>query len=268
MAEEHLFASMTFPEIYERVLVQPLFTPFAEQLVSRLGLEPGGSLIDVACGTGIVARIARKKLGASARIVGVDVAPPMLAVAKSVDATIDWREGNASALPVRDGESFSRLACHQGFQFFPDKPAAAREMRRVLAPDGRAAIACWCALSDLPAMSEINAIAERHLGVIADSRHSLGRADALRAVLTDGGFADVHVEVFSHDVRFPDGALFARLNAMAVIGMTDAGKKLAESERGELAGRIAADSKDVIAKYTRNGEFVLPLATNIATARA
>ena len=268
MSEERLFASMTFPEIYERVLVQPLFTPFAEELVNRLGPEPGGGLIDVACGTGIVARIARKKLGASARIVGVDVAAPMLAVAKTVDATIEWREGNASTLPVRDGESFSRLACHQGFQFFADKPAAAREMRRVLAPDGRAAIACWRALADLPAMSEINTIAERHLGAIADSRHALGDADALRTILTDAGFKDVRVEVFPHDVRLPDGALFARLNAMAVIGMTDAGKKLGESERGELAGRIAAESHQVIAKYTKDGEFVLPLATNIATARA
>lgn len=268
MSEAQLFASMTFPEIYERVLVQPLFRPFAEDLVERLKPAQGDSLIDVACGTGIVARIARKTLDAGARIVAVDVAPPMLAVARTVDESIDWREGNATALPVRDGESFSLLTCHQGLQFFPDKLSAVREMRRVLAPHGRAAIACWRSLQDIPAALELNEIAERHVGPIVDSRHSFGKADDLRALLTDGGFHAASVEVFSHDVRFPDGTLFATLNAMAVIGMTERGKKLNERERGALAGQIAADSHAVVARYTKGGQFVIPLSTNIATATA
>ena len=268
MSEAQLFASMTFPEIYERALVQPLFRPFAEAVVERLNPERGDSLIDVACGTGIVARIARTKLGPGAQIVAIDIAPPMLAVARTVDASIDWREGNATALPVRDGEAFSLLACHQGLQFFPDKPAAVREMRRVLAPNGRVAIACWLSLQDLPVALELNQIAERHVGPITDSRHSFGSADGFRALLTDGGFHDMKVETFSHDVRFSDGASFATLNAMAVIGMTERGKKLKEGERGELAGRIAAESRAVIARHTKDGEFVIPLSTNIATARA
>jgi hypothetical protein len=76
------------------------------------------------------------------------------------------------------------------------------------------------------------------------------------------------VETVTHDVLFADGVLFARLNAMAVIGMTDKGKAMGDTERGELAGRIAAESQDAIANATKNGMFVLPLATNIATARA
>ena len=268
MSEAQLFASMTFPEIYERVLVQPLFRPFAEAVVEWLKPAQGDSLVDVACGTGIVARIARKKLGPGARIVAVDVAPPMLAVARTVDASIDWREGNATALPVGDSEAFSLLACHQGLQFFPDKPSAVREMRRVLAPNGRVAIACWRSLQDIPAVLELNEIAKRHVGPIVDSRHSFGNADGLRALLIDGGIHDARVETFSHDVRFSDGTLFATLNAMAVIGMTERGKKLNEGERGELAGQIAAESHEVIARYTKHGEFTIPLSTNIATARA
>jgi hypothetical protein len=117
-------------------------------------------------------------------------------------------------------------------------------------------------------MLALNAVAERHLGPIADSRHSFGDPKALKKLLADGGFSDVTVETVTLDVLFPDGALFARLNAMAVMGMTDKGKAMGEAERGELAGRIAAESQDAVAKATRNGMFVLPLATNIATARA
>ena len=83
----------------------------------------------------------------------------------------------------------------------------------------------------------------------------------------DGGFGDVIVETVAHDVRFADGAVFARLNAMAVIGMSEKGKAMSEGERGELAGRIAADSEEVIAKATRAGMFVLPLSSNVATGR-
>ena len=105
MSEAQRFAATTFTEIYERVLVGPLFRPFAEELIARLQPRQGDSVIDVACGTGIVARVAREKLGPGARIVGVDVAPAMLAVAqtpgsaaapailvvaRTVDPTIGW----------------------------------------------------------------------------------------------------------------------------------------------------------------------------------
>jgi ubiquinone/menaquinone biosynthesis C-methylase UbiE len=266
MSEAQLFVATTFTEIYERVLVKPLFRPFAEELVARVAPNRGDSVIDVACGTGIVARIARERLGPDARIVGVDVAPAMLAVARSVDQTIDWREGNAVSLPVNDSERFSVLTCHQGLQFMPDKPAAIREMRRVLAPGGRVAIATWRPLADLPGMRELNAVAERHVGAIVDSRHSFGDGAALKQLLDEGGFKDASVATVSHDVQFSDGALFARLNAMAVIGMSEKGKALSEPERGELAGRIAAESQDVIGRATKNGIFVCPLTTNIATA--
>ena len=264
MSEAPLVVATTFTEIYERVLVGPLFRPFAEQLLARVRPERGDSVIDVACGTGIVARLARKQLGPEARIVGVDVAPAMLAVAGTADPTIDWREGNAVALPV--SEQFTVLTCHQGLQFVPDKPAAIREMRRVLAPGGRVAIATWCALEDIPGMRELNAVAERHVGPIVDSRHSFGAGSALKSLLSDAGFHRIDVRTHAHDVRFADGALFARLNAMAVIGMSGKAKAMSEAERGELAGRIAAESGDAISKATTHGTFVLPLTTNIATA--
>jgi ubiquinone/menaquinone biosynthesis C-methylase UbiE len=266
MSEAQLFVATTFTEIYERVLVGPLFRPFAEQLVSRVAPNRGDRVIDVACGTGIVARVVRERLGPEARIVGVDVAPAMLAVARTVDPTIEWREGNAVSLPVSGSEDFTVLTCHQGLQFMPDKPAAIREMRRVLAPRGRLAIATWRSLEDIPGVVELNAVAERHVGPIIDSRHSLGDANALRNLLVDAGFSDVNVATIAHDVQFADGRLFARLNAMAVIGMSEKGKTMSESERGALAGRIAAESQDAIAKATKNGVFVLPLTTNIATA--
>ena len=268
MSEARLFVATTFTEIYERVLVGPLFRPFAERLIERVAPKRGDSVIDVACGTGIVARVARQRLGADARIVGVDVAPAMLAVARTVDTTIDWREGNAVALPVSAAERFTVLTCHQGLQFMPDKPAALREMRKVLEPGGRVAIATWSSLEDLPGAAALNAVAERHVGPIVDSRHSFGDADALEALLVEAGFRDVTVETFAHDVQFGDGGLFARLNAMAVIGMTDRGKAMNEAERGELAGRIAAESQEVIGRATKNGVFVLPLTTNVAIARA
>jgi ubiquinone/menaquinone biosynthesis C-methylase UbiE len=249
------------------VLVRPLFQPFAQELLARLQPAKGDSLLDIACGTGIVARLTRAKLGPSAAIVAVDLAPPMLAVARGADSSIDWREGNATSLPVKDGERFTMITCHQGMQFIPDKPAAVREMKRVLTQQGRLAVATWCSLSDFPAGRELNEVVERHVGPIADSRHSFGDANALKALLTDGGFRDVRVDRFAHDVRFDDGTLFARLNAMAAIGMTEKGKALSDGDRAALAGQIAAESQPVIARYSKDGKFVFSLPTNIAVGR-
>ena len=71
----------------------------------------------------------------------------------------------------------------------------------------------------------------------------------------------------AHNVQFTDGAFFARLNAMAVIGMSDKGRAMSEAERSELAGQIAAESQEAVGNAMKNGVFVLPLTANFATAR-
>ncbi|MCO5108730.1 MAG: class I SAM-dependent methyltransferase [Burkholderiaceae bacterium] len=116
----------SFPETYERCLVGPLFRPWAETILDDVDLAPGDRVLDVACGTGIVARLARERLGEAGRVVGVDISPAMLAVARTAAPAIDWREGDACALPLRDAEKFDVVVCQQGLQFFPDKPAGAR----------------------------------------------------------------------------------------------------------------------------------------------
>jgi len=268
MSEAALFTMMTFAEIYERQLVGPLFRPFAEDLISRL--NPGGHdrLLDVACGTGIVARVARERMGPGARIVGVDASPLMLAVARGVDASIDWREGNAMSLPMAEGERFTLLTCHQGLQFFPDKMAAMGEMRRVLQPGARVAIGTWRPLEESALFRDLYSIAQQQLGPVVDARHSFGDDRALVRLLADAGFHKLQVETITHDVRMPDATTFARLNATALASMSDKGKTMSDEARQQTIERIVSDSAATVAKYTKGGALVFALSTNIALASA
>jgi ubiquinone/menaquinone biosynthesis C-methylase UbiE len=260
--------NLTFAEAYERVLVEPLFRPFAEQLLERARPAAGDSVLDVACGTGIVARLARKTLGPDATIVGVDASAPMLAVARGVEPSIDWREGNATALPVASDEQFSIVTCHQGLQFVPDKPGAVREMRRVLRSGGRVAIGTWLAIEDIPFLRDLDQIARQYLGPFTDTRHSFGDGKVLAALLADNGFRDVTVEAVSNDVRMTDGPLFARMNTMAVVGMSPKGKAMDDAGRAQLASDIGTATADVVKRYTKDGVLTFSLTTNVAIARA
>jgi ubiquinone/menaquinone biosynthesis C-methylase UbiE len=132
----------TAPENYERHFVPIVAAPLADDLVARAALTPGERVIDLACGTGVVARLAATRVGRGGAVTGVDVNPGMLEVARvsaPVDATFDWREASADALPFPDG-SFDVAFCQLGLQFFADRVAALRELRRVLAPGGRALV--------------------------------------------------------------------------------------------------------------------------------
>src|SRR5262245_49759668 len=110
----------TFPELYERHLVSCLFQPWAELILDEVKLSAGDRVLDVASGTGVVARVAEQRLGGTGLVVGIDMSPDMLAVARAVAPRIDWREGDAGTLPLRDGEQFDVVVCQQGLQFFPD----------------------------------------------------------------------------------------------------------------------------------------------------
>lgn len=256
----------SLPELYERFLVEPLFRPFAEELLDRAGLRDQDRLLDVACGTGIVARLARQIAGDRARIVGVDASPAMIGLARTAAPAIDWREGDAARLPIAEDQAFDAVTCHQGMQFFTDRSAAVREMRRVLAPGGRAAIGTWRPLDEVPLVRDLQRVAERHVGPIVDQRHSLGDADAIRTLLADGGFQAIRIETVVRQVRM-SGDVFARLNAMAVVGMSAAGKTMNDEQRGQAVAAVTTDSVDALQPYMEGNDLVFEIGSNIAVAR-
>jgi ubiquinone/menaquinone biosynthesis C-methylase UbiE len=122
------------PDVYERYLVPAIFGVWAPVLIDAAALRPGDRVLDLACGTGVVARQAKPHVGPTGAVTGVDLNPGMLAIARSVEPSIDWQEGNAGALPFTDG-SFDVVFCQLGMQYFPDRSAAIGEMHRV--PVGR-----------------------------------------------------------------------------------------------------------------------------------
>lgn len=264
--EQQLFAQMSFPDIYERALVEPLFRPWAELLLDDVELRPGDRVLDVACGTGIVARLANDRLGAAATVVGVDVSPPMLAVARRVAPAIDWREGHAEALPLAPGEQFDVVLCQQGFQFFDDRPAAARQMHQALVRRGRLGVSTWRSDEEFPLLRQLRAIAERHLGPIDDRRYSVGVPGPIEDALRQAGFRDIRSKHATRAVRFPDNAEFARLNAMALVSLSAASGTLADDARQRLSEVISEESIELIRHHV--GDTGFEIGNNVVLAVA
>src|SRR6266436_3193552 len=146
-ATKYQFTTPSVPKAYEEFLVPRLFEPWARLLLDEVNLQPGEAVLDVATGPGTVARLAAARLGSQGRVVATDIALPMLDIARAKPvaagaARIEYVESPAAPLAAPSG-TFDAVLCQQGLQFFPDRPAALREMHRVLKPIGRAAIAVW-----------------------------------------------------------------------------------------------------------------------------
>lgn len=266
--ERPTHARIDFAEIYEQSLVGPLFRPWVEPLLDDVEFGPPGSLLDIACGTGIVARVASERLGPGGRVVGVDLNPQMLAVARRVAPTIDWRQGDAGALPLGADERFDVVVCHQGFQFFPDRAGAARQMHRALARGGRLGLSCWRRDDEFGLLRSLREIAERHLGPIVDRRYGLGDPGAVERVLGEAGFRDVRSKRITRTLHYADGPVFARLNAMALVGMSAASAALDDDARQRLAATIADDSTDLLEHHSDEAGLALEIGTHVVLARA
>jgi len=195
------------PELYERYKVPRLLHPLALLLLERVPLRAGQRVLDVACGTGIVARLAAARIGPTGTVIGLDLNEGMLAVARAhapeAGAPIEWKQGDASELPFADA-AFDVVLCQQGFQFFPDKPAALRQMRRVLAPGG------IVALNVFGAPNRYNAALAEALAKYVDEKvamrslapYALRDVDALRAIVKAAGFADAEIRTSVFAKRF------------------------------------------------------------------
>ena len=262
----HAMNASSFPEMYERWLVGPLFRPWAEVLLDRARPVPGERVLDVACGTGVVARLARERQHGDGQVVGVDVSPQMLAVARANAPQIDWREGSAEALPLDAAERFDLVLCQQGLQFFPDRPAAAREWKRALRRGGRLAVAVWRSLEQTPFFRDLYRVAERRLGPFVDRRHAFGDPAALERLLVEAGLEDVRVETVTLTMRLADPSTFVRLNSMALVGMSGGASSRSDEERAGLADLVAGDSVEALRPYADGAGLSFELGANVATA--
>ena len=171
-------------------IAQKMFWHVGARIVRRVGVEPGDRVCDVACGTG---NAALRAAAAGARVVGIDLTPELLAVARRLAAEaaleVDWVVGDAEALPADDA-SFDIVLSTFGCMFAPRHEVAASELVRVLRPGGRLAVTAWTPESSI---AELGRIVLRHLPSTPDPSRSpflWGSEEHVRRL-----FADLDVEL-------------------------------------------------------------------------
>jgi ubiquinone/menaquinone biosynthesis C-methylase UbiE len=196
----------TAPENYERYFIPAIGGPFADDLVKEAALNPGERVLDVACGTGIVARLAAERVGRSGTVAALDLNPGMLSVARSIPssgAEIRWYETTAESIPLPDS-GFDVVVCQLGLQFVGDKIAAIREMRRVLVPGGRVLVS-----TALPNafFDVLEGALARHVGGEAAGFvrivFSLHDPATIERLYRESGFAEVTIRTDTKPLRLP-----------------------------------------------------------------
>lgn len=260
------------PELYERYLVPAITALWAADLVERAAPLPGERLLDVACGTGIVARLAAQRMG-TGRVVGLDINSGMLAVGRSLPrvagAPIAWQEGSVLGMPFPNG-AFDVILCQLGLQFFPDRPAALREMRRVLAPGGRLALSVFSAIEHTPAANALANALERHLGPGASTtkrtEHALADPEELRALVAGAGFRDVVIRTTTQQIQFPSPREYVRLQ-LAATPMAGLVSGMESGQRDALVETIAGDLRTALQRDAAEGELTFPQEAHVVLAR-
>ncbi len=257
----------TAAENYERYFVPVIPAPLAADLIETAAPLSGEYVLDVACGTGVLTRLAAQRVGTAGRVVGVDLTPGMLDVARSIPAppgaSIEWREAKAEALPLPD-ESFDLVLCQLGLMFVADRLAAVREMRRVLSSGGRLAINVP---GTITRVFEIMAEALAHhirpdLAGFVRSVCSLHDPSQLDGLLRGAGFHDVTVETTTKTLRLPPPADFL----WQYIHATPMAAFVAEADddrREKLERDVVAQWQD----FVDHGSLVVDLPILTATAR-
>ena len=240
---------------YHELLVPALMDEWAPRVADAAAIRQGDRVLDVACGTGVLARAAASRAGPTGAVTGLDFSPGMLAVAARVSPGLRWQQGTAEALPFPD-QSFDAVVSQFGLMFFPDRVGALREMMRVLVPGGRLAVAVWGSLADTPAYAAEVALVDRLAGPTV--------AEALRSPFVLGEPARM-TELF--DAAAIPGA---RIRSQQGRGRFSSIRIMLEADlRGWLPLMGVALADDLIEEILRQAEVVVePFVTHEATGVA
>ncbi|HEX2153222.1 MAG TPA: methyltransferase domain-containing protein [Acidimicrobiia bacterium] len=249
----------TAAEVYEAFFLPALFAQWAGQVLDAAYVSPGDHLLDVGCGTGVVAREALARVGHGGRVVGVDPNEGMLAVAQRTPR-VEWRTGVAEDLPFADA-SFDAVVSQFAMMFFDDRERAVREMERVLRPGGRVAIATWASLTDTPGYAAVVDLLDRLLGKEA--------GDALRAPYNMGDTSELErlMSPVFVDVAVTQHEGTARFDSIESWVHTDIRGWTLSDISDEDYERLMTAAEDELASFTDDaGKVTFPAPALIATA--
>lgn len=254
---------------YETHLVPAMFRPWVPELLRRGTPQRGDHVLDVACGTGVVAREVSPLVGKEGSVTGFDISQAMLDVAASfpqpAGAAIHWRQGNAEELPFDDG-SFDVVLCQQGLQFMPGKLTAVREMRRVLKPRGKAGVSLWRDPELQRGFAVMDDAFARHLGQVPDAPFSMGDASEIRSLFRDAGFGDVQIEAVKRDVHFPSAEGFVRLIFMSAAAAVPEFMGLDETAREQKIEAVDNEASEVLRPYRDGGGLTFAMESHLVVA--
>jgi ubiquinone/menaquinone biosynthesis C-methylase UbiE len=258
-------------ETYERALVPAVFAAWAPLVVALADPRTGERVLDVACGSGVVTRLIAQQVGRTGNVVGLDLNPGMLAVAASsvankrpTSAPITWQEASATKMPLPDA-AFDIAYCQLGLQFFPDRPAALREMYRVLVSGGRLGLMVWRGIEHSPGFGTLAAALARHVSTEAASimraPFALAEAEELRGLLAAAGFRDITIRSVPGTVHFPSVARFVQ---DYVAGSPLAGHvaKVSDEARAALISEVG----DALRSDLAAGALTFPIEAHLASA--
>jgi ubiquinone/menaquinone biosynthesis C-methylase UbiE len=258
-------------ESYERFMVPSLFEPWATYLVQSANPQIGEHVLDIACGTGIVARNVSPHVGSQGTVIGLDVNPDMIDMARKaaerVDLAIEWHTGPAEELPFPD-ESFDLVLCQFGLMFFTDRHVALKEMHRVLRKHGRAVLSVWQGLDRHPFYQTLHNVSLRHFGKSSvETVFSLGNSDELHKLTTDSGFRQVEIEPMSITAHFPEPEEFLAWEIDINPTEAPALRNLDKEAQQAILTDARQDMQIPLEEVTQKNQVVLPFHAHIAQAR-